>query len=48
MWDERYSGESYAYGTKANDFLVSMTGRLPTGKILCLAEGEDKIYIVVV
>ncbi|MEE9319539.1 MAG: hypothetical protein V3U76_03755 [Granulosicoccus sp.] len=21
MWDKRYSGESYAYGTDANDFL---------------------------
>jgi len=42
MWDERYSSENYAYGTKANDFLVSMIDRLPTGKILCLAEGEGR------
>ena len=42
MWNERYSSESYAYGTKANDFLVSMIDRLPTGKILCLAEGEGR------
>ena len=42
MWDERYSTENYAYGTKANDFLVSMIDRLPTGKILCLAEGEGR------
>lgn len=42
MWDERYSSESYAYGKRANDFLVSMIDRLPTGKILCLAEGEGR------
>ena len=42
MWNERYSSESYAYGTTANDFLVSMIDRLPSGKILCLAEGEGR------
>ena len=42
MWNKRYSSKSYAYGTKANDFLVSMIDRLPTGKILCLAEGEGR------
>ena len=42
MWNQRYSSKTYAYGTKANDFLVSMYDRLPTGKILCLAEGEGR------
>ena len=42
MWDQRYSSKDYAYGTKANDFLVSMYDKLPTGKILCLAEGEGR------
>ena len=42
MWDQRYSSKDYAYGTKANDFLVSMVDQLPTGKILCLAEGEGR------
>ncbi len=42
MWDQRYSSKGYAYGTKANDFLVSMYDKLPTGKILCLAEGEGR------
>jgi 2-polyprenyl-3-methyl-5-hydroxy-6-metoxy-1,4-benzoquinol methylase len=42
MWNERYSSERYAYGTTANDFLVSMIDRLPAGKILCLAEGEGR------
>ena len=42
MWNERYSGDRYAYGMAANDFLVSMNDRLPVGKILCLAEGEGR------
>lgn len=42
MWDQRYSSEDYAYGTEANDFLVSMYDKLPTGNILCLAEGEGR------
>jgi 2-polyprenyl-3-methyl-5-hydroxy-6-metoxy-1,4-benzoquinol methylase len=42
MWNKRYNNKAYAYGTKANDFLVSMIDRLPTGKILCLAEGEGR------
>ena len=42
MWDERYSGKRYAYGTEANEFLVSMQSKLPVGKVLCLAEGEGR------
>ena len=42
MWDQRYSSETYVYGTQANDFLISMADRLPVGKILCLAEGEGR------
>jgi len=42
MWDQRYSGENYAYGTEANDFLVSMHRKLSIGKVLCLAEGEGR------
>ena len=42
MWNQRYSSEDYAYGTVANDFLVSMRDKLPDGKILCLAEGEGR------
>jgi hypothetical protein len=42
MWDERYSGETHAYGTEPNDFLKEMAARLPTGKILCLGEGEGR------
>ncbi|WJW76025.1 methyltransferase domain-containing protein [Thiohalobacter sp. IOR34] len=42
MWEERYSAEEYAYGTEPNDFLAAMAGRLPTGRCLCVAEGEGR------
>ena len=42
MWDQRYSNESFAYGTKPNDFLASQYDQLPSGKVLCLAEGEGR------
>ena len=42
MWDQRYSSESYAYGTEPNDFLISMYDKLPSGRTLSLAEGEGR------
>lgn len=42
MWDQRYSSNTYAYGTEPNDFLVAMYHKLPKGKVLCLAEGEGR------
>ena len=42
MWDKRYSGESYAYGTEPNDFLREQAGNLPVGDTLCLGEGEGR------
>ena len=42
MWDQRYGGEEYAYGTEPNAFLVAMAGRLQMGRILCLGEGEGR------
>jgi len=42
MWDEEYSVDEYVYGTEPNDFLLSMTGRLKKGRVLCLAEGEGR------
>jgi len=41
-WDERYSEAGFAYGTAPNEFLVSVVGRIPKGKILSLAEGEGR------
>ena len=42
MWDQRYATDEYAYGTEPNDFLHENTSELPSGKILCLAEGEGR------
>lgn len=43
MWDERYSGEEFAYGTEPNEFLAQMADRLPPGgRVLSLAEGEGR------
>lgn len=42
MWDERYSGEEYAYGTKPNKFLEENVHHIPKGKVLSLAEGEGR------
>ena len=41
-WDERYSEPGFAYGTAPNEFLLSVVGRIPKGKILSLAEGEGR------
>lgn len=42
MWDERYSGDDFVYGTEPNDFLRSQVENIPAGRVLCLAEGEGR------
>lgn len=42
MWDKRYSSETYAYGTEPNKFLTEMYDKLPSGRVLCLGEGEGR------
>lgn len=42
MWDERYSADEYAFGTKPNEFLEANVHSLPKGNILSLAEGEGR------
>ena len=42
MWDKRYSEPGYAYGTKENDYLASVVGRIPMGRVLCLGAGEGR------
>ena len=42
MWNQRYDTEAYVYGTEPNEFLKQQVGKLPTGKILCLADGEGR------
>jgi len=41
MWDQRYAGDEYVYGTEPNDFLAEHAGRL-VGPVLSLAEGEGR------
>ena len=46
MWNERFSGDEYVYGTEPNDFLKENRGLFNTPampqKILCLGEGEGR------
>lgn len=41
-WDERYSAETYLYGTEPNEFLVDQVVDLSPGRALCLADGEGR------
>ena len=41
-WDDRFAEAGYAYGTAPNDFLASVAGRIPPGRVLCLAEGQGR------
>jgi SAM-dependent methyltransferase len=41
-WDERYSGEDWAFGTEPNDFLRQEAHRIPPGRVLCIGEGEGR------
>lgn len=41
-WNERFAEPEHAYGTKPNDFLREWSGRVPAGKVLCLAEGQGR------
>ncbi|GAB4120884.1 MAG: class I SAM-dependent methyltransferase [Sideroxydans sp.] len=43
IWDERYGGEDYFYGTEPNAFLVSQRDRLKPGmSCLAVADGEGR------
>ncbi len=42
MWNERYGKPEYAFGTRPNDFLLSVASQIPQGRILCLGEGEGR------
>jgi SAM-dependent methyltransferase len=41
MWNERYAGDEYVYGTEPNAFLAEHAPSL-TGPVLSLAEGEGR------
>lgn len=43
VWDERYAGEEFAYGTRPNAWLEANAGKLkPGSRILSLGEGEGR------
>ena len=43
FWDKRYSESDYAYGTKANQFLIEQKHRLEPGmKTLVVGDGEGR------
>lgn len=42
FWNLRFSGEEFIYGTDPNEFLEAMAPRIPSGPVLCLAEGEGR------
>ena len=43
MWNERYSGAEYVFGTEPNDFLRDEFRKIASGgRVLCLAEGEGR------
>jgi SAM-dependent methyltransferase len=43
IWDERFSGAGYFYGTQPNDFLRERFHAIPPGgHVLCLGEGEGR------
>ncbi len=43
IWDERYAGEDYLFGTEPNAFLVSQRGLLKPGmSCLAVADGEGR------
>ncbi len=41
-WDQRYADPELAYGAEPNDFLRAMAAKIPTGPVLCLAEGQGR------
>jgi SAM-dependent methyltransferase len=42
IWDDRYREPGFAYGVDANDFLAAHAAQIPSGRVLCLAEGEGR------
>lgn len=42
LWNGRYSGEDYLYGTEPNEFLVDQVEGLAPGRALCIADGEGR------
>lgn len=47
MWEERYAADTYIYGTEPNDFVRANIDALPSGSVLCVADGEGRngVYV---
>lgn len=41
-WHSRFSVEEYVFGKEPNAFVVEAEHLIPTGKVLCIAEGEGR------
>ena len=41
-WETRYNTQKYLFGKRPNRFLVENLNNLPSGKALCLGEGEGR------
>jgi SAM-dependent methyltransferase len=42
-WEERYGGtDDFIYGTEPNDFLRDAATGIPSGDVLCIADGEGR------
>jgi hypothetical protein len=47
FWNQRYSGDDFAYGEAPNDFLVEMASRFPIhGHALDFGAGEGRNRLV--
>lgn len=43
MWDQRYAGEEYLFGTEPSRFVLAEAGRLaPGSRVLAVADGEGR------
>ena len=42
MWNERYGGKGFVYGTKPNEFFKQQIDDLTPGKLLLFGEGEGR------
>jgi SAM-dependent methyltransferase len=42
MWEGRYGGDEFLYGTEPNDFLAEAVADADPGDVLCLADGEGR------
>jgi len=42
MWEKRYSGKEYAFGSTPNRYFREKLNTLPAGKVLLICEGEGR------